>query len=232
MLAPEELKEIHPLGKSPVLTVSGPNSSEKPIVIAESGAIIEYLLDHFGSKLVPQRYPDGAEGQPASETEEWLRYRYYMHYSEGSLMPLMLTSLLFNRESNFESVFLELLTRSNLLELKGPAIPFFIRPISRSIATRVEDAFLTPNFSTHFAFLEQQLSTSPGNGKFLAGPNLTGADIMMEYPLEGGKTRAGLDKEKYPKIHAYLDMLHERDGYKRAIKRTEEATGKPFTLKL
>ena len=116
--------------------------------------------------------------------------------------------------------------------MKSSAIPFFVRPISRSIATRVEDLFLKPNFNTNFAFLEQQLNSSPGNGKFLAGSGLTGADIMMEYPLEGAKTRAGLEKEKYPKIYAYLDMLHERDAYKKAVKRSEEETGKPFTLKL
>ena len=109
MFAPAELKEIHPLGKSPVLTVSAPNSSEKPIVIAESGAIVEYLLDHFGSKLVPQRYPEGAEGKPGTETEEWVRYRYYMHYCEGSLMPLMLTSLILSSESCFQTILLKVL---------------------------------------------------------------------------------------------------------------------------
>jgi glutathione S-transferase len=104
LFAPKELKEIHPLGKSPVLSVSRPNSSEKPMVIAESGAIVEYLLDHFGSKLVPQRYPDGAEGQPGIETEEWMRYRYYLHYSEGSLMPLLIVALLLLRTSLLESI--------------------------------------------------------------------------------------------------------------------------------
>lgn len=98
MLAPKELKEIHPLGKSPVISVQGPNSS-KPIVIAESGMITEYLCDHFGGdKLIPARYVEGKEGQIGGETEEWLRYRYYMHFSEGSLMPFLVFKLVTDSE--------------------------------------------------------------------------------------------------------------------------------------
>jgi glutathione S-transferase len=74
------------------------------------------------------------------------------------------------------------------------------------------------------------LSSSPNSGKFIAGANLTGADIMMQYPLQAGKERVGLDQ--YPKLIEYIDLLRERDAYKRAIKKTEEVTGKPFTLKL
>lgn len=93
MLAPPELKEIHPLGKSPVITIESPHTP-KPLVLAESGAIIEYLCDHFGGdKLVPTRYRAGLEGQIGAETEEWMRYRYFMHYSEGSLMPFLVFQL-------------------------------------------------------------------------------------------------------------------------------------------
>jgi glutathione S-transferase len=121
---------------------------------------------------------------------------------------------------------------SHAIEMKGPNIPFLVRPFSRGIATRIEDILTKPNFKTHFAFLEDQLKTSPGNGKFIAGANLTGADIMMEYPLFAGQGRTGLNKDEYPKIFEYIDMLHERPAYKRAIAKVEEATGKPFTMKL
>jgi glutathione S-transferase len=92
--APPSLKAIHPLGKSPVISVTPPGSSES-VVIAESANIMEYLLDHFssGSTLLPKRYKEGQEGKVGGETEEWLRFRYYMHYAEGSLMTLMLLSL-------------------------------------------------------------------------------------------------------------------------------------------
>ncbi|KAI6874690.1 hypothetical protein KC334_g18422, partial [Hortaea werneckii] len=79
MLAPPALKEVHPLGKSPVITVESPALS-KPMVVAESAAICEYLCDHFAPHLVPKRYKEGKEGQVGGETEEWLRYRFYMHY--------------------------------------------------------------------------------------------------------------------------------------------------------
>ena len=110
-LAPPELKKVHPLGKSPVLTVETPNRSE-PLVLAESAAIAEYLCelagaastsfpntdssrgDYYGKHLVPNRYPDGENGKIGEETESWIRYRFFMHYAEGSIMPLMLISLL------------------------------------------------------------------------------------------------------------------------------------------
>ena len=98
MRAPPELKEVHPLGKSPVIGVESKATSE-PIVIAESGAITEYLCDYFGQHLVPKRYHEGKENQIGGETEQWLRYRFFMHYAEGSIMPLRLNSLLFDSKS-------------------------------------------------------------------------------------------------------------------------------------
>jgi glutathione S-transferase len=99
-LAPPELKEIHPLGKSPVVTIEVPGSGA-PIVLAESAAIVEYFCDHYGANttLVPPRYQPGKEGQLGGETESWLRYRMLMHYAEGSLMPLMLLSLIVGSKS-------------------------------------------------------------------------------------------------------------------------------------
>ena len=72
MLAPAALKEVHPLGKSPVITDEGQT-------LAESGAITDYLVERYGDgKLAP---PSG--------TPEKLRYDYWLHYSEGSAMPLL-----------------------------------------------------------------------------------------------------------------------------------------------
>lgn len=72
--APPELKQVHPLGKSPVVTIEAPNL-EQPLVLAESAAIVEYIIDHFGTHLIPKRYPDGSEGMIGAETKEWQRYR-------------------------------------------------------------------------------------------------------------------------------------------------------------
>jgi len=76
-LAPPALKEVHPLGKSPLITVAS-TTNAKPLVLAESAAIIEYLCDYFAKHLVPKRYQEGKEGQVGGETEQWLRYRFYM----------------------------------------------------------------------------------------------------------------------------------------------------------
>jgi len=102
-LAPAELKEVHPLGKSPIITIEAPGTS-KPLVLAESGAIVEYLVDHFGQarpSLVPARYREGQEGKIGGETEEWMRYRYFMHYVEGSLMPFLVMTLVNDSKYSF-----------------------------------------------------------------------------------------------------------------------------------
>ena len=94
MLAPPELKEVHPLGKSPVITIESAGTKK---VLAESAFITEYLCDYFAQHLVPKRYQEGKEGQAGGETEQWLRYRHYMHYAEGSLMTLLLVALFMDR---------------------------------------------------------------------------------------------------------------------------------------
>ena len=85
MLAPEILKKIHPLGKAPIVSVEGQGMSQ-PLVLAESGLMVEYILDHFGPNLIPGKWADGKKGRIGGETEGWLRYRYFMHYAEGSMM--------------------------------------------------------------------------------------------------------------------------------------------------
>jgi glutathione S-transferase len=121
MLAPPELKKIHPLGKSPVIT-------DGTATLAESGAILEYLVDtHGNGRMVPQR-----------GSAEHNFYRYFMHYAEGSLMPFLLLKLIFGR-------------------VKRDA-PFLIRPIARTIADTVSGRFVTPNLETHFAFLDEHLA--------------------------------------------------------------------------
>jgi glutathione S-transferase len=96
-LAPPELKKIHPLGKSPVISVTPPGSA-KPIIVAESAFVIEFLLENFGKnetgRLLPKQWKDGEEGKLGGNTEEWMRYRYFLNYAEGSLMSYLLVSLI------------------------------------------------------------------------------------------------------------------------------------------
>ena len=91
--APPELKNIHPLGKAPILVIES-DARPTPLVLAESGNLMEYLIDHYGSRLAPTKFFDGREGQVGGETEEWLRYRYYMHYAEGTMMIYLVVAIL------------------------------------------------------------------------------------------------------------------------------------------
>ncbi|KAG9239261.1 hypothetical protein BJ875DRAFT_366144, partial [Amylocarpus encephaloides] len=206
-LAPPELKQVHALGKSPIISVTS-SDPDRSVVIAESALIIEYLLDHFGqnSTLLPKRYKEGQDGKIGGENEEWLRFRYFMHYAEGSLMSLMLIALIAGR--------------------KNSPVPFFIKPITSSIAGKIHSGFLDPNFKTHFEFLESQIASSPSGGKYLCGPNLTGADILLSFPLIAGKERAGLTQEKYPKLFDYVGRLEKEPGYEKAVQKIIDIDGK------
>jgi glutathione S-transferase len=177
MLAPPALRKIHPLGKSPVIT-----DGDK--TIAESGAIVEYLVDTYGhGRLIP----------PAG-TPERLRYTYWLHYAEGSAMPPLLLKLIFDRVESAE-------------------MPFFVKPIARKIAQTVKSSFVTPQLTTHFAFMESELAKS----EWFAGAEMTAADIQMSFPVEGGVSRAGLTKTTMPHLYAFLERIHARPAYKRAL---------------
>ncbi|SZF01510.1 unnamed protein product [Blumeria hordei] len=210
-LAGPELKKVHALGKSPVISIKS-STSEQPLIIAESGFIVEYLLDHFSgnTKLSPVRYREGQEGKLGCETEEWIRYRYFLHYAEGSLMTLMMLGVV-------------------TLQIKNAPVPFFLKPITHVISSKVHSGFLGPNFETHFGFLEQQLSSAPNGGKYLCGQNLTGADILMSFPLIAAKSKSsltGLTEAKYPVLSAYVDGLEKEPGYKKAVEKIIEIEGK------
>ncbi|KAL8725666.1 MAG: hypothetical protein Q9166_007209 [cf. Caloplaca sp. 2 TL-2023] len=204
MLAPPELKKVHPLGKSPLVSVQAEGAAE-PLVLAESGLITEYLIEHFGPSLAPKRYQDGKEGQVQGETDEWLRYRYFMHYAEGTLMPYLVTAL--------------------LLRTVREKSPFFIKPIANAITGNVESMFLKPNLEKNFSFLESQIKSAPDGGGYLCGSKLTGADILLSFPLGAAKGRAGLTKEKFPALFDYVERLEAMEGNKKAIQKIVEAEG-------
>lgn len=128
-LAPPELKAVHPLGKSPVITDGGQ-------AIAESAVIIEHLADQYGA----QAQGDLAHLQPAKGTPEYAQARFWMHYAEGSLMPWLVMKLVF-------------------LAIPNQPMPFFVKPIARKLCEQVRAKLVDPNLSTAFAFMEQHLAT-------------------------------------------------------------------------
>ena len=153
MRAPAALRAIHPLGKSPVV-----EDGDKRL--AESGAIIEYLADTYG---------DGALA-PRPGTPERLRYTYFLHYAEGSLMPFLLMKLVFNE-----------------LPKRAPAL---IRPVARALMGGAQTGFVDPELKTHLDYLEGEL----GKTAWFAGPSFSAADIQMSFPL-GGRRQPGRIEE-------------------------------------
>lgn len=184
MLAPPELTKVHPLGKSPVIEHEGN-------IVAESGAIIEYLVEKHGNdRLVP----------PAG-TPDKLRWRYFMHYAEGSLMSPLLMKLVFDK-------------------VEASPAPFFVKPIKRAIVQKVMSSFVQPNIDRHLAYLESELATRD----WFAGNEFSAADIQMSFPLEAAAARAGLGAS-HPRLRAFLQRIHARPAYQRALER-----GGPYEL--
>lgn len=184
MLAPPELRQVHPLGKSPVIT-------DGDLVLAESGAIVETLIEQHGAgRLAP------APGSP-----ERLRYRYWLHYAEGSAMPPLLFKLVFD-------------------QIAKAKMPFFAKPIAKAIVAKTMEAFILPNIKTHLDFMEAEL----GRSRWFAGADFSGADIQMSFPLEAAAARGGLNASR-PRLMAYLERIHARPAYRRALEK-----GGPYSI--
>ena len=185
MLAPPELRRVHPLGKSPVVT------TDEGLVLAESGAIVETLIERHGQ----------GRFAPAAGSADALRYRYWLHYAEGSAMPPLLLKLIFDK-------------------IESAKMPFFIRPIAKGIAGKAKAGFVTPNIRTHLDFMEGEL----GKSEWFAGAEFTGADIQMSFPVEAARARGGLDDSR-PRLMAWLARIHARPAYQQAL-----ARGGPYGL--
>ena len=177
MLAPPELRAIHPLGKSPVL-------DDGPIRVAETGAVIEYLMDaHPGSPL-----------KPAAGTEAARRYTYWLHYAEGSAMTPLLLKLIFGQLPN--------------------RAPGLMKPLVKGVSKKAQDSFIDPQIAAHTAYWEAELAKAP----WFSGDAFSAADIMMSFPLEAAASRA-VDLAAYPNIARFLQTIHARPAWKRALER-------------
>lgn len=174
-LAPETLRNIHPLGKSPLIV-------DGELVLGESGAIVEYLLNKYDPE---QRF------KPTVASPEYPQYLHWLHYAEGSIMPLLLMSLVFNR-------------------IDQQRVPFFVKPIVRKITDSVRASFITPQLKLHLDYIESNLADKT----WLLGEQLTGADIMMSFPLQAvAATAAG---NVYPNIQAYVKRIEQDPFYQQA----------------
>ena len=184
MLAPASLRTIHPLGKSPVLT-------DGDLTLAETGAIIEYLASTY----------DDSTLMPAAGSAQRRQVGYYLHYAEGSLMPLMLLSLVFGR-----------LPRQ---------APLLLRPVVRGVAAGMRTRYLGPQLALHLDTLERALGDRP----WFAGERFTVADAQLSFPVEIAGARLGLLGTVRPRLQDWLDRLRARPAYLRALER-----GGPYDL--
>lgn len=178
MRAPAALKSVHPLGKSPVIEDNGR-------VVAESGAIIEYLI---GS------YDKDRKLRPPGGTDERLRYIYWLHYAEGSAMPLLLLKLIF---------------------LRLPAqMPIFLRSVGKLISDSVQRKLVDPQLADHLSYWNSELAR---DGWF-AGKAFSAADIAMSFPVEAGMSRMETTGD-VASVRLYLDAIRARPAYQRALVR-------------
>ncbi|MFT7579810.1 MAG: glutathione S-transferase [Myxococcota bacterium] len=173
--APPELTQAHPLGRAPVVELDG-------LVLAESGAILEHLAE---------RFPDA--GLRPTEPEAFQRFRFFLHYAEGSVMPPLLMKLITGK-------------------LRTSPMPFFIKPIAKSIAGKIDDNYAGPEAKRHAAFIESELASRT----YFCGDAFTAADIQMSYPVSAALSRGvgGL-----PNTQVWLDRVTARPAYIRAVEK-------------
>ncbi|QXL84657.1 glutathione S-transferase family protein [Comamonas sp. NLF-1-9] len=176
LLAPPELKRIHPLGKSPVVQVDGET-------LAESGAIIETLVERFGAEQMA----------PPRGSADFARYRYWLHYAEGSAMPPLLLKLVFER-------------------IAAAPMPFFAKPIARSIVNQVMKGFVGPQLKLHLGYMESELARRD----WFAGDAFSAADVQLSYPLMAARQRAGLNQAEHPRLSDWLARIEARPALQRA----------------
>jgi glutathione S-transferase len=180
-LAPPELKKVHPLGKSPVVTDDGE-------VIAESGAIIEYLVE----KYCELAKDDLAGLLPPAGTPQARQCRFWMHYAEGSLMNWLVMKLVF-------------------VTIPTQPMPFFARPVARALCRNVQARLIDPNLVTASQFIDEHLARH----EWFLGPQLSMADFQMSFAVEALLSRSAGDGH-YRHLNAYRDRMRARAAYQRA----------------
>ena len=181
-LAPPELKHLHPLGKSPVIT-------DGELVVAESGAILEYLAECYGAQAPAEL----AQLEPARGTPAHRQCRFWMHYAEGSLMNWLVMQLVFDT-------------------IPRQPMPFLVRPIARTLCATVQRKLIAPNVQTALAFMEAHLAQH----RWFAGEHLTMADFQMSFAVEAVLSRAS-QARACPHLLAYKERMTARPAYQRGL---------------
>jgi glutathione S-transferase len=181
-LAPNTLTLIHPLGKSPIIT-------DGDVTVAESGAIIEYLIGTYHKEEVEGKLVDPQRGN-----EVHRQYTYWLHFSEGTLMPPLVAKLVLDK-------------------VKTNVKPFFIKIIASKIVDKLMASYYGPIIAKNMDFIESHLA----HNIWFAGDELSGADIQMSFPLEAAVFRG--NGEHFPNITKFVEKVHARPAYQVALEK-------------
>ena len=154
-----------------------------PMVEVDGRVLVESgaVLEYFADREGKLR--------PSGEDEK-LECRFFLHYAEGSLMPPLLVSLIFGR-------------------LRSAPMPFFVKPIARGIADKVDQSYTRPALDLHIGFVERTLAER----SFFAGETFSIADIQMIYSVDAALSRAKGDR---PNMQAWRDRIASRPAFQRA----------------
>jgi len=173
-MAPAEYKAVSPLGTAPVIT-------DGDLKLAETGAIFDYILDQYQESSL----------RPAANTAARTDYLFWLHAAQGSLMPMLLMSV----------VFQMLVTRS----------PGVIRPLIKMVLGKAASAMVNPRVTLLLDKAEADLAASG----WFAGESMTAADMMLSYPIESAQSK-GLLKGKYPNCEAWVERIKQEASYQAA----------------
>ena len=183
-LAPADYKAVSPLGTSPVITDGSLN-------LAETSAIFDYILD---------QHPDSPL-RPAANSAARTDYLFWFHASQGSLMPMMLMSIVFQ-----------------MLKTRSPAL---ISPLIKIVLGKATSAMIDPRVTLLLDKAEADLEATG----WFAGESMTAADMMLSYPIESAETK-GLLNGKYPNCEAWVKRIKQVPSYQSA----KQKDGKPSAI--
>lgn len=190
-LAPKSLQQVHPMGKAPIL-----QDAQKTLI--ESAHIIEYLIDHYDQAATKQgddaisSLVTNKKFRPDYGSDAYEQYRYWLHFTESSLMPLLIIRL----------VFATMINKS----------PIGIKHVAKLLKSGTEKSYLSPSLTEQLNLLDGHLAKN----EWLAGSQFTGADIQLEFAINAMAKANGL-ASKYANIHNWLNKCHTRPAYQQAL---------------
>ncbi|KAE8550014.1 hypothetical protein TMatcc_001082 [Talaromyces marneffei ATCC 18224] len=196
--APEDLKTVFPLGKSPVLEIPGvnlfrplpflhddsSNNNEIKTIMTESRLILQLLSD---------KYSNGEWVPETAEDKE--RDSYFLEFANSSLTGVVNSILYF--------------------EIIPTMSPWLVRPLMSAIFNPIAK-ILKQGLDPHFDLMERALSDEK---PWFSGSKIGLADFTLTFPMDTAVQRQFLDEKKYPKLAGWVKRVHDRPAYQNALKK-------------